>query len=166
MAYNTIKLKKYSDVIEEFVAHAAITPGMLLELNSDGEVLAHDTVSGIVAPPMFALEDELQGKDIDDAYVAGDAVQVWIPGRGDQVYAILNDGQNVAKGDFLVSSGEGYLNKLTIGSAGTTEYPHAIVAVSLETKDLSDSSLADSGLGLESSIAPLGYNRRIRVRIV
>ena len=166
MAYNTIKLKKYSDVIEEITAHAAIYPGMLLELNSDNEVLAHDTAGGIVAPPMFALEDELQGKEIDDAFVAGDPVQVWFPGRGDQVYAILNDGQSVVIGDFLVSSGEGYLNKLTVGSAGTTEFPNAIVAVSLENKDLSDSSLADSGLGLESSVSPLGYNRRIRVRIV
>lgn len=160
MAYNTIKLKKYSDVIEEITAYAAITPGMLVKINSDGKVLLHSTVGGIVAPIMFALEDELQGKEIDDDYVAGDQVQCWIPYRGDQVYAILNDGQSVVIGDFLVSSGEGFLNKLTVGSAGTTEFPEAIVAVSLERVDLSGSS------GVEDSGQKVGLNRRIRVRIV
>lgn len=160
MSFNTIKLKKYSDVIEEIVAHAAITPGMLLELNSDEEVLAHSTAGGIAAPPMFALEDELQGNDIDDDFAAADPVQVWFPYRGDQVYAILADGESVVIGDFLVSDGNGFLEKLTVGSAGTTEYPNAIVAVSLEAVDLSGSS------GEESSGQKVGLNRRIRVRVV
>ena len=59
MAINTIKLKKYSDVIIEKEADATITPGMLLSLNSDDEVLAHAVAGGNVVPIMFALEDEL-----------------------------------------------------------------------------------------------------------
>jgi len=108
MAKNTIKLKKYSDVIEEFVAGDAITPGMLVALDSAGKVVPHGEAAGN-AIPMFALEDELQGKtiDIDDAYAAGDPVQVWVAGRGDIVNAIA--GAQIAAGDFLVSDGTGKL---------------------------------------------------------
>jgi len=106
MAKNTIKLKKYSDVIEEFVAGAAITPGMLVALNASGAVIPHGEAAGN-AIPMFALEDELQGKTIDDAYEAGAPVQVWVAGRGDIVNAIA--GAEIAAGDFLVSDGTGKL---------------------------------------------------------
>ena len=82
MAYNTIKVKKYSDVIEEMVASAAVTPGMLLIIESTGKVKAHNQADKDVFP-IFALEDELQGKGIDEAYAANDPVQCWIPYRGD-----------------------------------------------------------------------------------
>ena len=114
MGKNTIKLKKYSDVIEEFVAGATITPGMLVALNASGAVIPHGEAAGN-AIPMFALEDELQGKtiDIDDAYAAGAPVQVWVAGRGDIVNAIA--GAQIAAGDFLVSDGTGKLKP--VGSA-------------------------------------------------
>lgn len=112
MAKNTIKIKKYSDVVEEMKANAAITPGMLVEEMTTGNVRAHATPSGN-AIPMFALEDELQGKTIDDAFAENDQVQVWIPGRGDMVYGLLAQGQNVARGTFLVSNGDGYLAAVT-----------------------------------------------------
>ena len=161
MAYNTIKIKKYSDVIEEITAtaEAAITPGSLLELDSAGTVQAHSTAGGTVLP-MFALEDELQGKGIDDNIAASNKIQVWIPGRGDQVYAILQDGEDVSIGDFLTSNGTGSLKKLTVDSAGGLEPVNSpIVGVALEAVNLSDSS------GGESSGA-LGYNKRIKVRII
>src|SRR4030042_88936 len=101
MSYETVKLKKYLDIIEEYEADAAITPGMLIELNSDEEVKAHATAGGNVLP-MFALEDELQGHGLEDQFAAGDMVQCWIPNRGEVVYAILADGQNVAIGDFQI----------------------------------------------------------------
>jgi len=160
MAYNTIKIKKYSDVIEEITAtEVAITPGSLLELDSAGTVQAHSTAGGTVLP-MFALEDELQGKGIDDNIAASNKIQVWIPGRGDQVYAILQDGEDVSIGDFLTSNGTGSLKKLTVDSAGGLEPVNSpIVGVALEAVNLSDSS------GGESSGA-LGYNKRIKVRII
>jgi len=118
MVYKTVKVKKYSDVIEEFVAAGAITPGMLLELDSNGEVAPHSEAGGS-AYPLFALEDELQGKGIDDNYAADDQVQVWLPGRGDIVNALVS-GVDVAIGDFLMSAGDGSLEKfskqLTIAS--------------------------------------------------
>ena len=104
---NTIKLKKYSDVIEEYIAAGIITPGMLLKFNSDGEVLATNSTE---AMPLFALEDELQGKGIADDYAIADPVQCWVPYRGDQVFAWLS-GASVVAGDFLQSAGDGSLEK-------------------------------------------------------
>jgi len=128
---NTIKVKKYSDVIEEYVAAAGITPGMLLEMTSAGKVQVHSSASEL-AEKMFALEDELQGKGITDAYAADDPVQCWLPGRGDQVYALLADGETAAVGDFLESAGNGALKKYVRTSASEAEYPESIVGVALE----------------------------------
>lgn len=138
MAYNTIKVKKYSDVIEEYLAGGAITPGHLIALTSAtaNTVVVHPTTGGNVLP-MFALENELLGKTIDEAYASGEPVQCWIPGRGDEVYALLEDGQSVTKGQFLGSTGSGTLRLLTDESAGPVE---AIVGVALETVDLSASA--------------------------
>jgi len=169
MAYNTIKLTKYLDIVAEYDAASTITPGMLIELGSGGTVAAHATAGGNVLP-MFALEDELQGHDIEDQFAAGDEVQCWVPVRGDIVYAILADGQDVSIGDSLESAGNGYLQKHTAdleswesGSkqeAGSiTVYGNQIVGIALEAKDLSGSS------GEEDSSGVLGYNKRIKVRI-
>lgn len=167
MAYNTIKLKNYVGVFEEIVAHEAITPGMLIALISTNKVRKHATASGD-ALPMFALEDALQGKDINDAYVAGDKVQVWIPNRGDQVYARLADEQNIAIGDFLCSDGFGLLTKYTAESVASADaqtvntiYDRVIVAQAVEAVDLS--TLPE---GSESSAGGTYYNPRIKVRIV
>lgn len=161
MAYNTIKVKKYSDVIEEMVASAAITPGMLLIIESTGTVKAHNQADKDVFP-IFALEDELQGKGIDDAYAANAPVQCWIPYRGDIVNAILADGENVAIGDPLTSDGYGRLKKhvTDAGSSAVpwTVYPEQIVGYAAEALDLSGSS------GAEVS-GPLGYHKRLLVRI-
>lgn len=161
MAYNTIKVKKYSDVIEEMVASAAITPGMLLIIENTGKVKAHNQADKD-AFPIFALEDELQGKGIDDAYAANDPVQCWIPYRGDIVNAILADGQKVVVGDPLTSDGYGRLKKhVTDTGASTvpwTVYPEQIVGYAAEALDLSGSS------GAETS-GPLGYHKRLLVRI-
>lgn len=158
MAKNTIKLKKYLDVIEEYQASGTITPGMLLEYDSSGKVKAH-SAAGQPAVTLFALEDELQGNGVDDNYSANDQVQVWVAQRGEQVYGILANGENVSIGDYLESNGAGYLQKYAADSAGAVEYPNSIVGQALEAVDISDSS------GAESSTV-LGYNKRIEIRVV
>jgi len=165
MAYNTIKVKKYSDVIEEITAGGAITPGMLLELDSSGEVVAHNS-AGENALPMFALENELEGKGIDDAYEEDDKVQVWIPYRGDMVYAILEDGENVSIGDFVESAGNGNVQKHVpdVESADSnqvvdfTAYSNQIVGVAVEAVDLEASSGGESS-GIQG-------DQRILIRII
>jgi len=141
MAKNTIKLKKYLDIVNEYVAAGTITPGMLVELTSAGKVQAHSS-AGEPVLPMFALEDELQGNGIDDNYSADDQVQVWVTVRGEEVYALLKDGENVSIGDFLESDGAGHLQKYAATTATAIEYPASIVAVALEAVDLSNSAVA------------------------
>jgi len=158
MSYNTIKVKKYLDIVEEYEAAAEIIPGMLIELTSAGKVQAHSNASQH-AMTMFALENELEGKGIDDAYDSGDKVQGWIATRGDIAYAILADGNNISIGDFLESDGNGYLQKYEVNTSTEVTYPDAIVGQALEAVDTSGSS------GEESSGA-LGYARRILVRII
>lgn len=163
---NTIKLKKYVDIVNEYQAAAAITPGMLLELTSAGKMQAHSTAGGN-APRYIALENELEGEGIDDAYATNDYVQVWSGVMGEEAYMILADGENVSIGDLLESAGNGYLQKHTSDvesfesnePGSITVYPEQIVAQALEALDLSGSS------GEESS-GTLGYNKRIKVRIV
>lgn len=156
MAKNTIKLKKYLDVIDEFFAVAALTPGHLLEITSAGKVQKHSVAGGNVTP-LIALEDELWGKTIDDAFAANDPVQVWTAQRGEVAYMLLKDGENVVIGDYLESAGDGTLQKHVedIDSAAdvTVIYGNQLVGIAMEAVDMSGSSGAD----------PSG---RIKVRIV
>lgn len=158
MARNTIKIKNWSNIFEEYVANAAIIPGMLIELMSTGKVRAHATAGGSTMP-MFALEDELQGNGVDTAYAAAAPVQCWIPGRGDQVNALLDDGETVVIGDFLESAGNGFLQKYVADVTDSAEsdnlIDHQIVAIALEAVDLESSSDTWPTAG-----------RRILVRIV
>lgn len=143
MARKTIVLKDGGQSVrEELVAVAAITPGMLVEITSADKVQKHSS-AGQSASPMFAVEDELQGDEIGTDYDANALCQFNVFRSGDQVYAILHDGQNVAIGDKLESAGNGKLQKHTADSAGAVEYPNSIVGIARSALDLSDSSGAD-----------------------
>ena len=160
MAKNTIKIKKYSDIVEEYSANAAITPGHLIEIMSTGYVRKHAGAAQDVLP-MFALEDELQGKGIDDDFAQYDRVQCWIPNRGDIVNAILADGQDIEVGEMLVSNGDGTLKvydpavNLVDSVATGNVYRNIIVGVAVTDLDLSGSAGADALVG-----------NRIQVRIL
>jgi hypothetical protein len=152
--HNTIILKNYLKVFNEFTASAAIIPGQLVELTSAGKVQKHSG-AGKTAIPMFAIEDALQGKAIDEAYAANDTVRVWAPQRGDEVYALLADEESVIIGDFLESNGGGYLRKVvrtneswesTDSQQAKSQYDKHIVGIALEAKDL-------TSLATESSSA-------------
>ena len=106
MARQTVKIKSYTDVNNEYAANAAITPGMLIELMSTGKVRAHATAEGNVIN-LFALEDNMRGRDILTAFAANEPVQCWSPTPGDEVAAIIADGENIVIGDFLASNGDG-----------------------------------------------------------
>ena len=164
MAYQTIKLTKHSDNIIERDAHAAIIPGALVELNADDEVLSHDTEGGNAVPIMFALENTLEGKGIDDDYAAGAKVQVWIPNRGDIVYALIADEETCGIGEFLESSGTGGSLHVHVGDVGdstTVTTQNAIIGVALEAI-----TAGAYGSGSESSATGDYHNPRIKVMIV
>jgi len=156
MAKNTIKLKKYLDVIDEFIAAGVITPGHLLEIDSAGKVVVHNSAGGNVTP-LIALEDELQGRTIDTNFAALEPVQVWTAQRGEVAYMLLANGESVAIGDYLESAGDGTLQAHTADDASSDEaftiYGNQLVGIALEAVDMSGSSGED----------PSG---RIKVRIV
>jgi hypothetical protein len=157
-ALHTIKVKKYLDIISEYTANAAITPGNMVELMSTGKIRKHST-SGGKAGHCFALEDELQGKSIDTAYAAGDVVQCWWAVPGEEVYALVEDGGNYAVGDFLESNGAGVLTKSQDDSAKDPGAPSHIVGIAMDALRL------DLAEGSESS-AKGTYYPRIRVKII
>ena len=152
MAKQTIKLKKYNDVINEYDAGEAITPGMLLTLASDGDVDLN-SAAGLACEKMFALEDELQGRTIDTDYDADDPVQCWSTVPGEEVFAWLADGEDVAIGAKLVSNGDGQLKEMTADDPSDYVTEETPLAIALEAIDMSGSSGAD----------PTG---RIKVRII
>lgn len=111
---NTILLKGRG-IRKEAVAAAGITPGHLLTINNTGKLAVHGTAGGKVAP-LFAVENDLVGKTIDDAYVANDYVQAEYLWSGCEVLGWLKAGENVALGGLLQSAGDGTLVAFTSGS--------------------------------------------------
>ncbi len=81
MARNTIILKKYVDIYNEYKADEAITPGMLCEITATG-VKKHATTS-VQAPADFAIENFLAGKTVTDDWASGSWVKVgtFLPGE-------------------------------------------------------------------------------------
>lgn len=143
MAYNTILLKGENSIIEEMEANAAITPGMLVEEMTTGKVRKHATANGN-AVPRFALENELEGEGIADDWAADEQVRVWRPRPGDQVYALLADGETAVIGSLLSSNGDGFLKVFDGGASTAEDLPLEVVAVAREAVDRSSSSGGDT----------------------
>lgn len=115
MARRVIALLGYPILNEEDKAAEAITPGHLLAYDSNGDLIKHNDDASNAAP-MFALERDEMGKDIDTAYAVGDQVKVGTFSPGQRVYAIIASGANVAKGDYLTSDGAGRLTKTGVSA--------------------------------------------------
>ena len=115
MANNTIILRARKRFTKERPAGGAITPGHLIELNASGQVVVHATAAAEFAQKAFALEDQAQGRGVDDAYAANDLVVYQVFQPGDEVYAWLENAANVAIGAALQSNGAGELEARTTG---------------------------------------------------
>lgn len=131
---STVVLKSFAHVRKEGVAGGAITPGHLIKRDSDGEFVVHNVAGGMAAKT-FAVENELEGQDISDAYEENDVVFYHHCQPGEEVYAFVDNGQTVTRGDYLESSADGSLRKHSNASAAVSEYAHCIVAQALETVD-------------------------------
>jgi len=148
---NTVRLMDYSNKFKEFDLSAAAIAGMLMEIDSDGKLKPNSSGEDTNAQKIFLFEKELEGKEMNEQLESGEKVQAWYPGPGDEVNAILVDGETVSIGDLLASNGDGKLQATTATAAA--------VAVAREAMDLSGSS------GEESSGA-LGYDKRIRAEVL
>jgi len=138
----TTLLKDFTGVRDEAVAAGTISPGHLIELTSAGKVQVHSTASGNVAPVMVALEDSMQGNDVDDNYSANGLVQYAVLRPGDRVQMRVKDGQNIAIGDKLESAGDGTVQKHVVDSTGIYYYK-SIIGVAMAAVDMSGSAGVD-----------------------
>lgn len=132
MAKNTIKLKKYQDIINEYFAEGILSPGHLVAITATGGIV----VNGIATAQnlMVALEDELQGRTTADAFAIGEPVQCWSVQPGEEALLrvtgavtvgaqveLVADGTvqalaaGVAIGTCLVAAADGFVN-VKIGS--------------------------------------------------
>ena len=149
MASNSIIIKRFGAKIQEEITATAVAikPGYLLEMASATTGRTHSTAAGNVFP-MFAVENELEGKAITADYAVSSKIQVWIPRRGDIVYAYLADGQNASAGNFLESASGGTLQVhvddpdtwTSASPSGPATIPASIVGVAMEAVDLSGSA--------------------------
>lgn len=122
MAQNTIQLKG-AGLRKEAPAGGAITPGHLITRNSSNAFIVHAVAAG-PAVAMFALENELFGKEITAAYASGEQVLAWVPEKGSEVYALVAAAAAaIVVGDYLESAGDGTLRKATaFAQSGTTPF--------------------------------------------
>lgn len=114
MARRTIILMGEPKVSEDWAAGGAITPGMLIERNGSGLMVAHATAGGAAAYD-FAMERDEMGKDIDQAYASGDYVKTAHCHAGMRVNALIANGVNAAVNSKLESAGNGTLRVFTTG---------------------------------------------------
>lgn len=118
----------------EGIAGGTITPGMFVALDSDGKV---DPAPANSNTRWVARENEIVGKSINDNYSADDTLLYWSCRPGDQVYALLDAGENVSAGALLqVSSTAGVLGSHDPGEPAVVDdavgFPGNAVARALE----------------------------------
>lgn len=99
---------------KEAVAGGVITPGMLLKYNAAGAVIAHDQ-DGDNAMGYWAKEYDLTGRGIADNYASGDQVLFEAAYPGQEVYAIIVDGETITFDMPLASNGDGKLREAVAG---------------------------------------------------
>ena len=124
MAYRTV-VQRGDPTIDEAMAGGTIKPGHLVEFyNASGtkKLRVHATAGGN-ASPIFALEDELQGKDMADSYSSGQQCRVGTFKAADLVAAWIYANETIAIATKLESKGDGTLRAVVADapSANTAE---------------------------------------------
>ena len=129
-------------IYTENLAHAALSPGHILEVNEDNEVLVHNSAGehGLVR---VAVEDALQGKTVATAYAAGALVPNHIQRKGTRFQAMLASGEDVDINDPLMSNGSGCL----IAHTGV----NIVLAWAAEALDISGSTDVDTLLAVRAN---------------
>jgi hypothetical protein len=125
---------------EEYKAvEAGIYPGMQVKLDTNGELVKHSSSGGALGDEkMFAMEDQIQGKTVDDVYADDSIVTVILPYVGCEVNLLLEDGEAVTPAVKIMAGGDGTVKA---NSSGTQ-----IIGMSTGTLDLSGSNNTANGL--------------------
>lgn len=107
-------------VVNEYSAGVAITPGMLIELYKNGSTLMlrpHASAGEAVAP-WVATEQIQFNLTVDSVYPSGELVNSVHLRKGSTFWGLVPSGQDISKGEFLQSNGDG---KLKSASATTAD---------------------------------------------
>lgn len=148
---NTILLKGADTAVQfEGTAGGAVKPGHLVMLNSSNQIVVHNA-DVIGAPPIgVALEDDAQGRGIDDAYDATTykTVRYVALSPGMEVYGWVIGAVATSPGSSLGSNGDGTFDLAVVTSPAVAQ---PVYGVSLETK---------------SATASPGVPQRCKIRIV
>ena len=104
-------------IVSEGVLAAANTPtpGDLLDWSS-GELIIHGTAADAAIVPIWCIENDRIGQDLNTAYVAARTCYFVYAQAGAVIYAWLNNGENVAKGAPLEADGAGALQARSTGT--------------------------------------------------
>lgn len=117
---NTVILRGDNVTYREDRSNEAFSPGHLLDFAANDRLQRHGT-SGGYAPRMFALEADYIGNEVTVAYASGDRVPYADCAPGTVVWAWLASGQNVARGAYLMSNGDGTLTARTSTNIGIAQ---------------------------------------------
>jgi len=131
MTVKTIILRG-SGVRKEAFAAAAITPGDLIERIAAGTVQRH-AGAGLTAAPLFAVENEVVGLNIDADYSALDTVLFGAFPPGTEIFTqVAANAAAIVIGDVLESDGAGGLRIQITDPATDDTQRRSAVAVALE----------------------------------
>ncbi len=125
---------------EEYRAVAGFKPGHMLEVTSANKVQKNSKY-GARCELLFALEMDLLGKTIQDAYEADDLARVLIVRPGSRVNARIPAGAPaIAIGDKLISNGDGTLIKASYEGnvLSNTVAPSTAVSNTVSTEQFYD----------------------------
>jgi hypothetical protein len=120
---------------EAAAGEAGILPGMLLQRDAGGNYIAHNAIASN-AQKLFALSNLADARGIADVYPIGDRVRGLYAQPGDLINAALGDSAAaITIGDYLESSGDGYLRLVTTSISTTDAQRVSLVAVATEDVD-------------------------------
>jgi len=143
MAANTIALEGSMPVVRNKTGTGTIYPGMLLELTAAAATIGVHTNAGDVMGVIVALEDSLQGEDVDHAYTTGEYIRYGHFKSGDVLQMRLANGETATLHCYLESNGDGYLRVRDADPSAGTIDPGSIKLMALEAVDMSGSTGED-----------------------
>jgi hypothetical protein len=102
--------------IGDLAASEAITPGMLVErFNNAGVIRWRKSTRTDKRNTLVATDHPMANKGVDDAYAAGDLVEVSEGNTGDTFWMLIASGANIAAGAQLTDAGNGKIKAVGSG---------------------------------------------------
>ena len=119
---------KGTPIYKEKVVATAITPGMLVDLDSADKFIPNGTANDVYPAKMFCVERDYQGDLVTTEQAADSQGQVAICQSGCEVQAILLDAEVVVIGSDLMSTGDGTLSLWATSGAVVAKALEAMTA--------------------------------------